>query len=231
MDKKKTIITIAAIILGLLVALFAWVNIDKPQDAEVNVNILVPTKDISPYNKLQADDFKTKTVKESEIDSYTVMESAQLQDMITTVTLYANKPIDKRNLNLVSDTSNKRIIGVLIDSTRLSNATAGDYVDVYWVGDKTETTVAVPPAIPLSYKAQIIAIDGVGGSTSSLSVQKVASESKINSVYLLVNPEEAPYIIQGSMKNNIALSKVLNPQSALEKPSVENIVEKEEADV
>ncbi len=226
MDKKKTIITIAAIVLGLLVALFAWVNINNPQDAEASVNILVPAKDISPYSKLQADDFKTRTVKEGEVDSYTVLESAKLQDMITTVTLYANKPVDKRSLSLASDTSNKQIIGVLIDSTRLSNATAGDYVDVYWVGDKTETT-AVAPAIILSRKAQIIGVDGEGGSTSGLSGQKISAESKAKAVYLLVNPEEAPYIIQGSMKNSIALSKVLNPQSV---PDVLT-TEEEEADV
>lgn len=228
MDKKKIIITIAAIILGLLVALFAWVNINSPQEAEANINILVPVKDITPYNKLQASDFKAKSLKESEIDSYTVLETAQLQDMITTVTLYANKPVDKRNLSLVSDTSNKQIIGVLIDSTRLSNATAGDYVDVYWVGDKTET-VAVAPAIVLSHRAQIIGVDGESNNSSAMSGQKVTAESKVKSVYLLINPEEAPYIVQGSMKNNIALSKVINPQSAPDVPTVDE--GEEEADV
>lgn len=215
MSKKNIIVMLAAIVLGLLVAFFAWLKVDNTYTAEIEIKALVPAYDISPYSKIQDSDLKVRVLKENEVDNNTVLEIGQLRDMTSTVMLYADKPIDKRNLSPAINAGNKRIIGVLIDTTRLSNATAGDYVDVFWLNEKIEATTALPPAIPLSSRAQIISIDD-GSVTKSSPGQKVSSDNKVKSVYLLVNPEEAPYIIHGSMKNNIALSKVLNPKAAQE---------------
>lgn len=212
MDKKSVFILVAAIVMGLSIAFYAWSKMDSTQEPDVKV--LVPTHDITPYSTIQDSDLKVRVLKESEVDDHTVLELNQVRNKVPTVALYANKPIDKRNLQPTINAEDKRIVGVLIDTTRLGSATAGDYVDVYWVNAHQGDATALSPALTLTRKAQIIAIEGDTGNKSLTSEQKVTSDGKVKAVYLLVNPGDVSHIIQGSMQNNIALAKILNPQAA-----------------
>ena len=109
----------------------------------------MPTHDITPHST-QDSDLKVRVLKESEVDDHTVLELNQVRNKVL-IALYANKPIDKRNLQPTINAEDKRIVGVLIDTVssyrrRLCGCILGNAHQ----GDAT----ALSPALTLG--AQII---------------------------------------------------------------------------
>ena len=225
MQKKWPLII--ALVVGLIVMGASYYMVRKQVEiATTTVNIVVPKTTIESHSIINSDNLTTLAVPPSIVDNNTATEISQLNNKITTTPLYPGKPIDIRVLAEKSaDVGNKQVVGVYIDAARCAGVTEGDIVDVYRLTQSSQGEAA--PIVAVNCKVLRITDEkGVPVRGASAIFQGVSAEVGMAKnpriVYLLINPAEVPYVIQGSIdKPQIALSKK-------GKESIVKIVETEE---
>ena len=211
------IILLVSVVIGVALCVVSWGKINTYQQKQLDtVEVVVASRNIEAYSLLSNENLKTINVSSKFVDEYTVVDGESVKGKITNVPVYMGKPIDSRYVtDKPKDIGNRQVVGVYIDVVRYSGVNNGDIVDVFWVGSKDKFTSATKIAsnarvlkIANDSGEEIQELDGVLKSTAvSAGVAKANTPS---AVYLLVRPEEVPYVIQGSNKSNsdkIALAK------------------------
>ena len=217
MDNKVKIILLISVVIGVVLCVVSWGKINTYQQKQLDtVEVVVASRNIEAYSLLSNENLKTINVSSKFVDDYTVVDSASVKGKITNVPVYMGKPIDSRYVtDKPKDIGNRQVVGVYIDVVRYSGVNNGDIVDVFWVGSKDKFTSATKIAsnarvlkIANGSGEEIQELDGALRSTAvSAGITKADTPS---AVYLLVKPEEVPFVIQGSNKSNsdrIALAK------------------------
>lgn len=212
MQKKKWPL-IVGLIVGVIVMGASYYMVQKQVEvATTTVSIVVPKTTIESHSIIDSDNLTTLAVPPSVVDDDTATQPNQLNGKITTTPLYPGKPIDLRVIaEKTADVGNKQVVGVYIDAARCAGVTEGDIVDVYRLTQSSQGEAA--PIIAANCKVLRITDEkGVPVRGASAIFQGVSSEVGMAKnpriVYLLINPAEVPYVIQGSVdKSQIALSK------------------------
>lgn len=211
MQKKWPLIV--GLIVGVIVMGASYYMVQKQVEvATTTVSIVVPKTTIESHSIISSDNLTTLAVPPSVVDDDTATQPNQLNGKITTTPLYPGKPIDLRVIaEKPEDVGNKQVVGVYIDAARCAGVTEGDIVDVYRLAQSSQGEAA--PIIAANCKVLRITDEkGVPVRGASAIFQGVSSEVGMAKnpriVYLLINPAEVPYVIQGSVdKPQIALSK------------------------
>ncbi|NLN47963.1 MAG: hypothetical protein GX154_02485 [Clostridiales bacterium] len=208
--QKKLIIGLALLI-GIGIAVFAYTAINKQvEEATQTVQIVVLQTDVDAFSSISPKNITTKAVPPNIVDDFTVTSPEQITELFTSAPLYAGKPIDIRNIvDPKEDMQDKQVVGVFIDSARYAGVTEGDIVDIY----RVDTTPGVSSPCVASNSRVLKIIDDKGFAVQKLAkgtVTEAGSPSMPHIVYLLINPSEVPFVVQGSVeqeKTHLALAK------------------------
>lgn len=217
MKNRFTIIIAVALLIGVATTFIAYGKIKQQQARELElVPIVVCADNIEAYSVIASDNIKTENVSSKFVDEFTATSKEQLNGKIAIAPIFKGKPIDIRLLSdRPSEIGNKQVVGVHIDAVRFAGVTEGDTVDVYWLEGAEETPV---PASKIANNAKVLKVSGDNAKsvTESAVIPIGLSEKTPQIIYLMIDPEEVPYVIRGSIPKNtsIALSKkpVLNGQ-------------------
>lgn len=213
---SKKIVLIVAILIGLLAGVYSWSNIQAQiSKVEETVRVVVPNSDIEVYSIITKDNLTWLNIPANMLDENTVTDPDEIIEKLTIAPLFKNKPIDKRVLVVPSHTNlkNKHVVGVRVDAARMAGAVEGDLVDVYWLENNS---VAITAPI-IAKNARVISVTDSFGRplrdrASGVSILDTNASANLEPqiVYLLVSPEEVPFVINGASKGNtnIAFSKV-----------------------
>lgn len=211
---QKKIIIGVALLLGIVAMIFSYNMINKQvEEATTTVDIIVPKTDIEAYSTISGDNLTTKSVPPNIVDKNTVTSREQIVGQSTTAPLYAGKPIDLRTIvSAKEDLKNKQVVGVYIDAARCAGVTEGDIADVYRI-----PTIPGNPSPRIAVNSRVLKITDEKGTpvrgASSLAANGTSEVGVVKNpriVYLLINPEEVPLVIQGSLDKSqsfLALSK------------------------
>ena len=217
MNKKLRVIVLVSILVGAAICFVSWGKLNDYQQRQLDmVNVVGAAKNIEAYSVLSDENLKTISVSSKFTDEYTVFDGEDIKGKVTNIPIYAGKPLDSRYItDKPKDIGDRQVVGVNIDAVRYSGVNNGDIVDVFWVGSKEQFTAAQKLAsnarvlkIANNVGEEIKEIDGAPKST--VVSAGLTKEDTPAIVYLLVKPEEVPYVIQGANKANadkIALAK------------------------
>lgn len=182
--------------------------------ATETVKVVVPKTDIESHSVIKPENLETKSVPPSIVDENTAKTVSQLANKISTIPLYAGKPIDLRVVaEKPEEVGNKQVVGVYIDAARCAGVTEGDVVDVYRLNQTSQGEAS--PRVAFNCKVLRITDEkGVPVKGASAIMQDVGADVGVikdpRIVYLLIEPTEVPYVIQGSLSESqslLALSK------------------------
>lgn len=228
---KFRIPLIISLVAGIVIMAFSYLALNKQvKSATTTIDIIVPRSNIEAYSVISSSNLTIKAVPPSIIDKNTARSPDQIANKICTSPLYAGKPIDTRTIaQKPDDIGSKQVIGVYIDAARCAGVTEGDIVDVYRVGEAAQGEAAAK----IAGNSRVIRItDEKGVAIRSTILQEVSGEVGVavnpRIVYLLVNPLEVPYVIQGAVdksKSLIALSKKSKESLGVIEPEAENAQE------
>lgn len=201
------------IIVGLIVALFSWHMVQEQiNNAEKTATIIVPNKDIEAYSVITSENLSTVQLPLRAVDKYMARDKSQIVNKVTTIPLLTKKPVDTRMLtDRKSNLGNKQVVGVYVDAARCAGVQEGDLVDVYWL----QGTEIAQPSSPIARNVRVLRVSderGIPVKSSSVVAQNIGADTALarapKIVYLVLSPEEVPYVINGSAENSkIALSK------------------------
>ena len=216
MKNKLTIFLILAFIIGGATTFYAYKEIKAHQAQELELTpVVVASAQIEAYSNLSSDNIQIEYISSKLVDEFTARDIVELADKVTMIPLYPGHPIDIR---LVADKpdeiGNSQVVGVHIDSVRFAGVSDGDTVDVYWLDSENLAS----PAQKIASNAKILKVTdekNVSITEATNIARSAAASAGLTGiatpriVYLLVKPEEVPYVIQGSVpgSNNISLSK------------------------
>lgn len=210
---EKRIPLIIALIIGLAVMGFSYMKIKQQVvAATTTVNILVPKASIEAYSVVTKDNLTMIAVPPNITDENTATSPEEIDGRITTTPLYAGKPIDLRTI--VSKAENydeKQVVGIYIDAARCAGVNEGDIVDVYRISPNNQGEAA--PKIAQNCRVLRVTDEkGVPVRGASAILQSASASVNIiktpRIVYLLISPQEVPYVIQGSSEQSfLSLSK------------------------
>lgn len=210
---KKRLPLIIALIAGIIIMGFSYAKIQKQvETATATVQVLVPKTNIEAYSIVTKENLAITEVPPNIIDEYTAVSPEQIDGRITTAPLYSGKPIDLRTIIAPSeDYQDKQVVGVYIDAARCAGVNEGDIVDVYRISPQSQGEAA--PKIAMNCRVLRITDEkGIPVRGASAILQSASESININKnpriVYLLIKPEEVPYVIQGSSDQSyLSLSK------------------------
>lgn len=211
MEKRVPLIT--ALIVSIAVMGLSYMKIQQQVDAATTTtNILVPKASIEAYSVVTKDNLTVISVPPNITDENTATSPEEIDGRITTAPLYAGKPIDLRTI--VSKTENydeKQVVGIYIDAARCAGVNEGDIVDVYRISPNHQGEAA--PKIAQNCRVLRVT-DEKGTPVRGASAILQSASSSVNIiktpriVYLLISPQEVPYVIQGSSEQSfLSLSK------------------------
>lgn len=216
MKNKLAFLLILAFIVGSAISIYAYKGIKTQQAKELELTpVVVASAQIDAYSNLSPDNIKIDYVSAKLVNEFTARDMSELANKITMIPLYPGHPIDIR---LVADKPEEigdgQVVGVNIDSVRFAGVTEGDTVDVYWLGNEN---IAMP-AQKIASNAKVLKVTDEKNisiaeknniARSAAASAGLADIATPRIVYLLVKPEEVPYVIQGSQpgSSNISLSK------------------------
>ncbi len=203
---------IFALIISLAAFGFSYAKIQQHIEASTTtVRVLVPKDTIEAYSVVTSDNLTTIAVPPNITDENTALSPEQIEDRIAVAPLYAGKPIDIRTvISKAEDLEEKQVVGVYIDPARCAGVNEGDLVDIYRISPTSQGEAA--PKIAQNCRVLRVT-DDKGVSTRGVSVvQSAAASANLTKppriVYLLVSPQEVPYVIQGSAEQSyLSLSK------------------------
>lgn len=229
---KRRIPLVITLFIGIAIMAFSYSAVNKQvKTATTTINVVVPLDNIEAYSTINSKNLTIKAVPPSIVDKNTVRRLSQIANKICTSPLYSGKPIDIRTIaQKPDDIGNKQVIGVYIDAARCAGVTEGDIVDVYRVGEAAQGEAAQKIAVN-SRVMRITDEKGVAVKSTILSEVGGGVGVTVNPriVYLMVNPLEVPYVIQGTVdksKSLIALSKKSKETPENTDPLPENIKER-----
>lgn len=216
MKNKLVFFLILALIVGSAISIYAYRVIKTQQAKELELTpVVVASAQIDAYSNLSPDNIKIEYISAKLVNEFTAKDMNELTDKVTMVPLYPGHPIDIR---LVADKPDEigdgQVVGVNIDSVRFAGVTEGDTVDVYWLG----TENVAMPAQKIASNAKVLKVTDEKNISiaekNNIARSAAASAGLVDVatpriVYLLVKPEEVPYVIQGSQpgSSSISLSK------------------------
>lgn len=170
------------------------------QEQNATVSVIAPIQEILPYTEIKTEDITTIRISKKMVDEFQAVNPSEVIGKISTVTLYPNRPIDKRYLEEKSkEFQNYQVVGIRVSASRFAGVTEGSIVDVYWLSGNTNQPAA---ATLIASDAEVIKIsDGIGrnikASVIAGSENLQLAEPRI--VFLKVKPEEVPYLVNGSL--------------------------------
>lgn len=235
---RKMLPAVAAVVLGLLVAAAAWTGIMRQIKAgQAAVTIVVPRHDIMAYTPITAADLAVKTAPAAAVDGYTLRDAAEAAGKAAAATLYAGKPIDRRNLIDSSvggyAAAGYDVVGVVTDVARSAGVRDGDVVDVYCLQmNQTAQAGNVQAGVKVATEARVLRIcdeqgqplEGIGESVPGGGViggvtGAVAGGNVVpripRVVYLLVRAEEAPNVAPGAWDKGAVMVLVRKPYAVI----------------
>ncbi|MGB9849129.1 MAG: SAF domain-containing protein [Moorellaceae bacterium] len=232
---RKMLPAVLIIAIGVLASVAAWIGITHQIRAgQITIAIAVPRRDIVAYVPITANDLTLKEVPAAAVDGYTVRDASEAAGKMAAVTLYAGKPIDRRDL-LNSDNGNYaagyEVVGVVTDAARSAGVKSGDVVDVYCLRvDQTAQASGVIPGIKAASDARVLRvcdeqgqpIDGSGENASGGVIGGVAgavtggvAPKTPKVVYLLVRAEEVPNVTPGAWDKGAVVVLVRKPYAGI----------------
>lgn len=199
---KKHWVIIIAVVLAAAAAVASWIGLHKQiNQATKREMVVTVVADMPPMTMLTAENVKLIDVPLSSVNEHTVKAPADIIGQITTVPLFSGGMIDKRVIAQPSILGNCQLVGIYTDPARYAGVQENDVVDVYWVQQDKQPLAAVI----IAKDAKVYKIADEAGSTiksNNVVTQAVNSATKAPKiVYLLVKPEEAPYVINGAIDN------------------------------
>ncbi len=199
---KKHWVIIIAVVLAAAAAVASWIGLHKQiNQATKREMVVTVVADMPPMTMLTAGNVKLIDVPLSSVNEYIVKAPADIIGQITTVPLFSGGMIDKRVIAQPSILGNCQLVGIYTDPARYAGVQENDVVDIYWVQQDKQPLAAVI----IAKDAKVYKIADEAGSTiksNNVVTQAVNSATKAPKiVYLLVKPEEAPYVINGAIDN------------------------------
>lgn len=208
-----------AIIVGLCVAGAAWLyfqaNTADASKTEDMVLLTVPKKDISMYDKIEADDLKTLEFPKGSVSADAVSTPDTIIGKYTIEPLAKDKQISRRILvedaNALKD---RYIVSVNIDTIRSADVIEGDTVDVYWVtrNEANWATGKLNNSKMIARNARVVNASGIKEASSDS-----ASKAHTGYVQLAITPTEAPAMVSGSLPKDDHMVLVKKPSGPDEK--------------
>jgi Flp pilus assembly protein CpaB len=210
---KKRVPLIIALVIGIAVMGYSYTKIqEQVETATTTVQVLVPKANVEAYSMVTKDNLTVAEVPPSIADEFTAVSPEQVDGRITTAPLYTGKPIDLRTIIAkTEDFQDKQVVGVYIDAARCAGVNDGDIVDVYRISPQFQGEAA--PKIAMNCRVLRVTDDkGTPVRGASALLQSASESINISKnpriVYLLIKPEEVPYVIQGSSEQSyLSLSK------------------------
>jgi len=216
--KRITFILILALIVGGAISIYAYKEIKAAQAKELDLTpVVVASAQIEAYSNLSPDNIKIEYVSSKFVDEFTAKNVEEITDKITMVPLYPGRPIDIR---LVADKPEEigegQVVGVNIDSVRFAGVTEGDTVDVY----RLDIENLAAPAQKIASNAKVLKVTdekNISINEANNIARSAAASAGLTQVatprivYLLVKPEEVPYVIQGSLPGSTVISLSKKP--------------------
>lgn len=212
MKNKLAILLVVALLIGGVTTVYSYGKIKEHQKKELElVPIVVAATKTEPYSLLSDDSIKIEYVSSKFVDEFTATDLSEVNGKITTIPLYKDKPIDIRLIaDKPEEIGNKQVVGVHIDAVRFAGVGDGDIVDIYWL-DKEELS----PAQKIAHNVRVLRVTDEKGVplNESINIARSAATSaglvenkNPRIVYLLLEPEEVPYVIQGSTPGSTKIS-------------------------
>lgn len=205
-----------AIIVGIIVAFFAWKALNgQVQKTQARISIVVPKEDIDAFSVVSPEKLVVKEVLGISTDKHTAQKLNEVAGMLTTAPLYAGKPIDMRCLVKPNEDIGKyEVVGVNIDAARAAGVKTGDIVDVYWLNSDQGTWTPAQASQLIASNVRVLRVCDEHGQPiddNSKTIQGavnyvVTPEREPKIVYLLVKPEDVPLIIGGSATKSASIA-------------------------
>lgn len=213
MRNKLTIFLVIALLIGGITTTFAYSKIKAHQKQELElVPIIATASNIEAYSILSEENIRVEYISAKFVDEFTVTEKDQLLNKITTVPLYEGRAIDMRLItDKPDDIGNKQVVGVNIDAVRFAGVSDGDMIDIYWLGTNENPL----PAQKIAHNAKVLRVSDEKGvpineskniARSAAASAGLAKMENPRIVYLLLDPQEVPYVVQGSASGNNKIS-------------------------
>lgn len=210
---KKRIPLIIALVIGIAIMGVSYTKINEQvETATTTVKVLVPKANIEAYSVIARDNLTVAEIPPGIADEYTATGTEQVADRVTTAPLYAGKPIDLRTIIAkTEDHQDKQVVGVYIDAARCAGVNEGDIVDVYRISPQSQGEAA-PKIADNCRVLRVTDAKGTPVRGASALLQNASESINISKdpriVYLLIKPQEVPYVIQGSSETSyLSLSK------------------------
>lgn len=214
--KNKLIIPLLLILAGII-SYYSWTMIQQQiKQAEKTIEVLVPSVNISAYTVIANTSLEKTNIPVKSYNENYITSIDEIENRISIVPLYSGSPIDKRYLSEKTDIefNGKQLVSVRVNHCRSANAKRNDVIDVYWVKEQTEN-FSVEAANLLAVNAILVDIfDSEGKSifnskdSNTVLSAPARNDSGTLFAHILVEPAEAPYVINGSHDKSIEISFV-----------------------
>lgn len=225
--KKLSWRIIIAVILGLAVAVTAfYFNQQYMHTHQETEQVVVPTRDISPYTIITTEDIGWRTILAGAREPGTVTASQEIVGRMVKSMIYKDEQIRKERLVDPSDLDRQEVT-VNIDPARIGSAKTGDTVDVYLAqSENAPGALLATDCIIKSVKDTAgVSISGSSSNATSI-VQAVkkktddvaevapAPQPQVPAMTTLsVKPEEVAQVTRGAAGKGIVLVKKYKPSN------------------